>query len=120
MVCQDQETCDWFARSVPALTAWEGSRFKVVGTDSLPTFKRDTAWFLGPLEDMETLFRHPRRLNQGSGRSISARRNPHGVQLVLSTDQTLVAALEMMKWKAFSRLGQATFSLLGAKPEGKK
>jgi hypothetical protein len=65
MVCQDQETCDWLARSVPTLTAWEGSRFKVVEMDALPTFKRVTALFLDPLEDTETLFKRLRRLNRG-------------------------------------------------------
>jgi hypothetical protein len=27
MVCQDQDTCDWFARSAPMLITWEGCRF---------------------------------------------------------------------------------------------
>jgi hypothetical protein len=45
---------------------------------------------------------------------------PNGVRLVLSIDQTSVATLEKMQWKAFSGMGRATFSLLGAKPEGKK
>jgi hypothetical protein len=40
MVCQDQETCDWLARLVPSMTAWEGSRLKVVGLETLPTYKR--------------------------------------------------------------------------------
>jgi hypothetical protein len=56
MVCQDQDTCDWFARSAPNLTAWEGSKFKVVEMDALPVFKRVAAWFPGPLEDTDTLF----------------------------------------------------------------
>jgi hypothetical protein len=51
MVCQDQEACDWFARSAPTLTALEGSRFKVVEMDALSIFKRVTAWFPGPPED---------------------------------------------------------------------
>jgi hypothetical protein len=38
MVCQDQDTCDWLARLVPTLVAWEGSRFKIVGLEALPTF----------------------------------------------------------------------------------
>jgi hypothetical protein len=38
MVCQDQETCDWLARLVPNMMAWEGSRLKVVGLEALPTF----------------------------------------------------------------------------------
>jgi hypothetical protein len=44
----------------------------------------------------------------------------NGVRLVLSIDQTSVAMLEERKWKVFSGMGRAVFSLLGVKPEGKK
>jgi hypothetical protein len=44
----------------------------------------------------------------------------NGVRLVLSIDQSSVAVLEKREWKAFSRMGRATFSLLDIKPEGKK
>jgi hypothetical protein len=123
MVCQDQETCDWFARLVPTLTAWKGSTVKVVEMDALPIFKRVTAWFPGPPEDTETLFKHLRRLNQGlepKQWQVYEHEEPHGVHLVLSIDQSSVAVLEGREWKAFSGMGQATFSLLGVKPEGKK
>jgi hypothetical protein len=33
MVCQDQDTCDWLAGLVPTMTAWEGSRLKIVGLE---------------------------------------------------------------------------------------
>jgi hypothetical protein len=62
---QYQETCEWLARSVPTLKAWEGSRLKIVGLDALPTFKRVTAWFPCPVKDTEALFRHLCRLNRG-------------------------------------------------------
>jgi len=39
---------------------------------------------------------------------------------VLSVDTTLVAAMEGMGWRPFCGVGQAIFSLLGVKPEGKK
>jgi hypothetical protein len=39
---------------------------------------------------------------------------------VLSIDSTSNAMLEGMKWRPFSGVGQAIFSLLGIKPEGKK
>jgi hypothetical protein len=124
MVCQERETCDWFAASVPTLTAWEGSRFKVVEMDALPVFKRVTAWFPGPPEDTETLFQRLRRLNRGleprQWRVYERKEEPNGVRLVLSIDQGSVAALEERGWKAFSGMGRAVFSLLGAKPEGKK
>jgi len=44
VVCQDKETKDWLAGKVPTLTAWEGSRLKMVGLDVLPTYKRVMAW----------------------------------------------------------------------------
>jgi hypothetical protein len=124
MVCQDQETCDWLARVVLTLTAMQGSRLKIVVLDALPTFKRVTAWFPGPVEDTEMLFRRLHRLNRGldtrQWRIYERKEEPNGVRLVLSIDQTSVAALERMEWRPFSGVRQATFSLLGAKPEGKK
>ena len=30
ILCQDEETKDWLAAKVPTLTAWEGSRLKMV------------------------------------------------------------------------------------------
>jgi hypothetical protein len=75
MVCQDAETKDWLEKEVPNMTAWEGSRLKVVGTDAIPTYKRVVAWFLGPVEDTEGLFLRLRRLNRGlDTKNWSARR----------------------------------------------
>jgi hypothetical protein len=45
---------------------------------------------------------------------------PNGVRLVLSIDTASVTMLERLKWSPFSGVGQATFPLLGVKPEGKK
>jgi hypothetical protein len=56
VVCQDEETRDCLASKVPTLTAWEGSRIKMVGLDALSAYKRVVAWFLGPVEDMGALF----------------------------------------------------------------
>jgi hypothetical protein len=56
MVCQDEPTRDWLADKVPTMAAWEGSRLKVVGMDTLPTYKRVMAWFPGLVEDTELLF----------------------------------------------------------------
>jgi hypothetical protein len=43
-----------------------------------------------------------------------------GVCLVLSIDTASIAMLEGSKWRPFSGVGLATFSLLGVKLEGKK
>jgi hypothetical protein len=48
MVCQDEGTCDWLTGSVPNMTAWEGSKLKVMGLEVLPTFKRDAVFNPGP------------------------------------------------------------------------
>ena len=58
-------TRDWLADKIPTVTAWEGSRLKVVSMDALPTFKRVAAWFPGPVEDTERLLTRLRRLNRG-------------------------------------------------------
>jgi hypothetical protein len=124
MVCQDREICDWFAGSAPTLTAWEGSKFKVVEMDALPVFKRVTAWFPGPPEDTETLFQRLCRLNRGLEPRqwwvYERKEEPNGVRLVLSIDQASVNALEERGWKAFRCMGLAVFSLLGAKPVGEE
>jgi len=120
MVCQDEETREWLAARVPTLVAWEGSRLKKVGLDSLPNYKRVVAWFLGPVEDTKLYFQRLRRLKQGQDTRVYERKEePKEVCLVLSID-TSVATREEMGWRPLSGVGQAIISLLGAKPEGKK
>jgi hypothetical protein len=75
------------------------------------------------VEDTEKYFQRLRTPNQGLNtrhwRVYERREEPNGVHLVLSIDTASIAMLEGMKWRSFSGVGQATFSLLGAKPEGK-
>jgi hypothetical protein len=96
MVCQDKETRDWLAASVPTLVAWEGSRLKMVDLDALPTYKRVVAWLLGPVEDTEQYFQRLRRLNQGLdiGQSVSTRRNPMGSALC-----SVLIQLLLLDWR---------------------
>jgi hypothetical protein len=42
------------------------------------------------------------------------------VRLVLSIDSESIATLDELKWRPFSGVGQAIFSVLGLKPEGRK
>jgi hypothetical protein len=44
----------------------------------------------------------------------------NGVRLVLSIDTASITVLEGLQWRPFSGVGQATFTLLGAKPEGRE
>ena len=53
MICQDELTRDRLAARVPTLAAWEGSRLMIVGLDSILTYKRVAARFLGSVEDTE-------------------------------------------------------------------
>jgi hypothetical protein len=103
---------------------WEGSRLKMVGLDSLLTYKRVVAWFSDPVEDTERYFLLLRRLNRGMDtghwRVYERKEEPNGARLGLNIDITSVAALEGMGWRSFSGVGQAIFSLLFVKPEGKK
>jgi hypothetical protein len=124
MVCQDESTKEWLVKEIPKMTAWEGSKLKVVGMDALPIYKRVAAWFPGPVEDTEKLLSRLRRLNRGldtkDWRVYERREEPKGVRLVLSVDTPSLAVLEGLHWRPYSGVGQAVFSLLGAKPEGKK
>jgi hypothetical protein len=112
------------AAKVPTLVVWDGSRLKVVSLDALLTFNRVVAWFLGPMEDTEWYFSSLCRLNQGLDTRqwtvYECREEPNGVRLVLSIDTASVAILEGLRRRPFSGVGQAIFSLLGTKPEGKK
>jgi len=123
-VCQDESTKDWLAVKAPTMVAWEGSRLKVVGLDPLPTYKRVVAWFPGPVEDTERLLSRLRRLNRGLDtgnlRVYECNEEPNGVCLVLSIDTASIPVLEGLHWRPFSGVGQAVFSLLGTKPEGRK
>ena len=124
MVCKDESTKDWLAARVPSLAAWEGSRHKLVGLDALPTYKRVVAWFPGPADDAEWYLLWLCRLNQGLDtrhwRVYERKEESNRVRLVLSIDTVSVTVLERLKWRPFNGVGQATFSLLGVKPEGKK
>jgi len=95
----------------------------MVGLDSLTTYKRVVAWFLGPVEDTELYFQRLRRPNQGLDtrlwRVYECKKEPKEVLLVLSID-TSVTELEEMGWRPFSGVGQAIISLLVANSEGKK
>ena len=124
MVCHDELTKDWLAARVPNLVAWKGSRLNLVGLDALPTYNRVVAWFPGHVEDTERYLLRLRRLNQGLDtghwRIYERREESSGVCLVLSIDAASVTMLERLGWRPFIGVGQATFSLLGAKSEGKK
>ena len=124
MVCQDTETRDWLDSQALTMVAWEGSRLKVVGLDALPTYKRVVAWFLGPVEDTEWLLSRFRRLNwgldTGNWRVYEHKEEPNTVRLVLSIDTASITVLKGLCWRPFSGVGQAVFSLLGIKLEGKK
>jgi len=124
MVCQDVSTKDMLASKIPTLEAWEGSRLKVVGLDALPTFRRGAAWFPGPAEDTERCFSWLHRMNRGldtgQWRVYEGREKHNGVSLMLSIDTASVTVLEGLCWQTFSDVGKSTFSLLDAKPEGRK
>ena len=82
------------------------------------------AWFPGPAEDVERYLLWLRRLNQGlytrQWRVHEYREKSKGLRLVLSIDADSVSLLEKLRWRPYSGVGQATFSLLGTKTEGKK
>jgi hypothetical protein len=123
VVFQDEETRDWLGREIPNIKEWEGSRLRMVGLEALPTYKREVGWFPGSVEDTERLFARLRRLNRGldtnQWRVYERKEEPRGVRLVLRIDSQTTATLERLTWRPFSGTGQAVFSLLGAKPEGK-
>jgi hypothetical protein len=118
VVCQD-ETRDWLGSEVPKMNAWECSRLRIVGLEALPIYKSVLTWFLGPAEG---LFNRLRTLNRGldtsQWRVYERQEVPSGVRLGLGIDSQSV--LEGLRWRHFSCVGQAVFSLFGAKPEAKK
>jgi hypothetical protein len=124
LVCHDEATKHWLTTTATTMEAWEGSRLKAVELDALLTYKRVAAWFPGPVEDMERYFSQLRRLNRGldtgNWRVYERREEPHGVRLVLSVDAASITMLKGLKWRPFSGVSQAVFSLLGPKPEEKK
>jgi hypothetical protein len=124
MVCHDEPTKEWLSANAPSMVAWEGSRLKTVGLDALPAYKRVVAWFPGPVETTERYILWLRRLNRGlntrNWRVYERKEEPNGIRLVLSIDTASITVLEGLQWRPFSGVGQATFTLLGAKPEGKK
>jgi hypothetical protein len=105
------------------MNVWESSKLRMVGLETLPTYKIVLAWFPGPREDMKRLPQRLRRFNRGldtsQWRVYMCKKEPSSVCLVLSIDTQSVTTLEGLKWGPFSGVGQVVFSLLGVKPEGK-
>jgi hypothetical protein len=62
----------WAAKYQPP-TAVEGSRFKMVGPGTLPTYKKVVAWSPGPMEDTGRYLQWLQRLNQGPGPNLATR-----------------------------------------------
>ena len=124
MVCLDEEVRDWLANNLSTLRAWEGSRLKMEGQDALPTHRRAVAWFQSPVEDTGRYLQRFRRLNREldtyNWRAYGRKEEPNGVHPVLSIDCWSITALESLRWRLFSGVCRAAFSLLGVKPEGKK
>jgi hypothetical protein len=121
VVCQDELNKDWLDARIRTLVGWEGSRLKIMGLDALSIYKRVVAWFTGHEEGAERYLLRFRRLNQGLDtrhwRVYERREESSGVRLVLSIDAASVTVLERLRWRPFIGVGQATFSLLGAKSE---
>jgi hypothetical protein len=94
----------------------------MVGTDALRTHKRVVVWFPIPVENTERYFQRLRRLDQaldnGYWRMYERKLKPNTAHLVLNIDSPFFAALKKMGGGPYSGMGQAIFSLLGAKPEG--
>ena len=116
MACQDEET-GWLLGYPP----WWPGRARS---------SRWWAWILfPPIKEWWSGFRALWKISNGSlgcqdlghqtWRVYERKEEPKEVRLVLSID-TSVDALEEMGWRPFSGVGQAIFSLLGAKLEGNK
>jgi hypothetical protein len=124
MVCQDEATKEWLNDMATSMTEREGSRLKVVGLDALPTYKRVIAWFTGPPVPTERYILRLHGLNRGlvteNWRVHECSDETKGVRLVLSIDTTSITVLEGLQWRPFSRVGEASFTLLGAKPAGER
>jgi hypothetical protein len=110
MDCHDEATKDLLAARVPTLSAWEGSRLKLVGLDVLPAYRRVVAWFPCPGEDAERYLLCLCRLNQGLDtkywREYERREESNGVRLVLSVDAASFRVLEGLKWRPVSAWGR--------------
>jgi len=56
MVWQDEETRDWLGGQAPTLKDWEGSRLKIGGLDTLPTYYKIGGLVHGPCGGYGVLF----------------------------------------------------------------
>lgn len=88
VVCQEEETRNWFGSNVSSLEAWNCSRLKMFDFEALPTLKRVVAWFPDNVGDTERYFQRLRRLNQGlissQWRVCELKGKPNGVGLPIS------------------------------------
>jgi len=74
-----------------------------VSLDTLPTYRRVGAWFLGPAEDAELYMLWLHRLNQGldtrKWRVYEYREKSKGLCLVLSIDAASVSVMDKLRWR---------------------
>jgi hypothetical protein len=59
-------------------------------------------------------------MDTGNWKVYECKEEPNGVRLELSINTSSIAVLEGLRSRPFSGVGQAVFSLLGVKPEGRK
>ena len=82
------------------------------------------AWFPAAADDVKRYLLQLRRLKQGldtrKWKVYERTEEFKGLRLVLSIDVESVSVLQKQRWRPYSGVGQATYSLLGAKPEGRK
>ena len=101
MVCRHTETKDWLDSQTPTMVAWEGSRFKVVGLNALPLYKRVVGWFPCPVKETERFHSRLTRLNRGldtgNWRVYERKDELNGVRLVLSIDTASVTMLDGLR-----------------------
>lgn len=119
VVYHDEETQNWLSSNASPLTIWEGSRLKMADLEALPIYKRVVDWLPGYAEDTERYFQRLRRLNHGLNisqwRVYKRKVKPTGSALCSASIH-----LEGTRWRPFSGVGQAKFSFLGVKLEGRK
>ena len=117
-------TRDWLADKIPTVTAWVGSRLKVVSMDALRTFKRVAAWFPGQMQDTERLLTRLRRLNRGlDTRNWEGQRGQEGAQRRPPSAQYLHAIRRRVRetaLEALHRCGTGRFLPSGREAGRKK
>ncbi|XP_074029945.1 uncharacterized protein [Leptinotarsa decemlineata] len=112
-----QEDNEWLKNVVKDLQPWEGAQLRVIHIDDLPDYYKIKLWVPFPPTDLDTVLMRLERQNTGLSTSnwyvMKQTEKDGGHDLVVSVEEDVIKALEMIDFKPFLNFNRITVENLG-------